>query len=48
MAQGVPNLVIIDAKSQVRMAAGGRLEREHVQELVNGIEALRREAAGLR
>lgn len=48
MAAGVPNLVVIDARSQVRMAAGGRMGREHVQELVNGIEALRREAAGVR
>jgi hypothetical protein len=48
MAAGVPNLVVIDARSHVRMAAGGRMGREHVQELVNGIEALRREAAGLR
>lgn len=48
MAAGVPNLVVIDARSQVRIAAGGRMGREHIQELVNGIESLRREAAGFR
>jgi predicted transcriptional regulator len=48
MAAGVPNLVVIDARSQVRIAAGGRMGREHIQELVNGIESLRREAAGIR
>lgn len=48
MAAGVPNLVVIDSRSRVRMAAGGRLGPGHVQELVDGIEALRLEAAGLR
>lgn len=44
MAPGVPNVVVIDAAGQVRMAAGGKLTREHLQELVDGIQQLRHEA----
>lgn len=48
MAPGVPNLVVIDAAGQVRMAAGGKLTRDHLQELVDGIQQLRHEAATTR
>ncbi|MCE2805744.1 MAG: hypothetical protein LW700_11110 [Gemmataceae bacterium] len=44
MAAGVPNVVVIDTKGQVRMAAGGKLTRDHLQELVDGIQQLRHEA----
>ncbi|RLS39022.1 MAG: hypothetical protein DWH82_06715 [Planctomycetota bacterium] len=44
LAPGVPNLVVIDGSGQVRMAAGGKLTREHLQELVDGIQQLRHEA----
>ena len=44
MAAGVPNLVVIDTAGQVRMAAGGKLTRDHLQELVDGIQQLRQEA----
>ncbi len=44
MAAGVPNVVVIDTAGQVRMAAGGKLTREHLQELVDGIQQLRHEA----
>lgn len=48
MAAGVPNLVVIDAAGQVRMAAGGKLTRDHLQELVDGIQQLRLEAVTTR
>ena len=48
LKEGQPNLVVIDAQGRVRMKIGGELDEQNYAQLLQAVDFLRKEAAGVK